>query len=205
MKTFKEYLAESKKFYTFKVKVAGPIPENFEEGLKQRLGRCGVKELTKEATTPIQALPLDFPTLKNMEVTIFNLVCEYPVIAPEVKNEIIIMGHGLSEACVSVKTAGDPSEAEQALWVDQAKLSETNLLQDENYKESAKVKVKEYWGADYNRGFLKDLEKASKARKKEQGQKDNTMSAKGADVDFGESSKSPVGSNQNTIPNPYKG
>ena len=37
MKTFKEYLAESKKVYSFKVKVAGELPEKFQETLKTHL------------------------------------------------------------------------------------------------------------------------------------------------------------------------
>jgi len=37
MKTFKEYLTESKKVYSFKIKVAGEVPEKFEENLKSRL------------------------------------------------------------------------------------------------------------------------------------------------------------------------
>ena len=31
MKPFKEYLAESKKVYNFKVKVAGELPESFQD------------------------------------------------------------------------------------------------------------------------------------------------------------------------------
>jgi hypothetical protein len=30
MKEFKDYLAESKKYWNFKVKIAGELPENFE-------------------------------------------------------------------------------------------------------------------------------------------------------------------------------
>jgi hypothetical protein len=40
MKPFKEYLAESKKVYNFKVKVAGELPESFQENLKTALDRC---------------------------------------------------------------------------------------------------------------------------------------------------------------------
>jgi hypothetical protein len=35
MKTFKEYLTESKKVYNFKIKVAGDLPEDFEKNLKE--------------------------------------------------------------------------------------------------------------------------------------------------------------------------
>jgi ABC-type phosphate/phosphonate transport system substrate-binding protein len=40
MKPFTEYLAESKKIYNFKVKVAGELPEAFQENLKTALDRC---------------------------------------------------------------------------------------------------------------------------------------------------------------------
>ena len=150
MKTFKQYLSESKKTYNFKVKVAGPLPENFEDGLKTRLGRCGVMSLTKEATTPVQAVPLDFPQLKNMEVSIFQVVCEYPVIAPEVRNEVMLMG--VPEAAVRVHNLGDPQDEAQSMIG--ASLTDTNLLTDEKYKEAPKTKFKDFWGTDYNKSFL---------------------------------------------------
>ena len=46
MKTFKEYLTESKKIYSFKIKVAGELPQNFQENLKQQLDRCKVAQLS---------------------------------------------------------------------------------------------------------------------------------------------------------------
>ena len=37
MKTLKDYLSESKKAYSFKIKVAGELPENFQDTLKKSL------------------------------------------------------------------------------------------------------------------------------------------------------------------------
>jgi hypothetical protein len=211
MKTFKEYLAESKKVYSFKVKVAGELPENFQEGLKTRLGRCGVMTFEKQGTTPVQALPIDFPQLKNCEVHIFEVICEYPVISSEIANEVHMMG--LQMTHVKVKNSADPTEEEQALIGNL--LSDSALLDDPNYKEAGKVKVKEYFGPDFNKGFLKDLEKVSKQKQKEGGPtyfKDpltgkpmSKTSEKDAGLDFGNGANSPVGSHQNKIPDPYKG
>ena len=92
MKSFKEYLTESKKVYSFKVKVAGEVPEKFQEGLKTRLGRCGAIKVDKLTTTPIQETPLDFPDLKNMEVSVFEVICEYPITSPEIVADIKNMG-----------------------------------------------------------------------------------------------------------------
>jgi hypothetical protein len=165
MKTFKEYLAEGKKVYDFKIKVAGELPEKFQENLKEKLGRCGVKTFEKVATTPIQAQPLDFPDYPNCEVTIFEVVCEYPITSPEIINDIKTMG--LPESSFRVRGANEPVENEQLL----ASLESTGkaLLDDGQYKEADKVKVKDYFGDDFNKSFLKDLEKTSKTSKKERG------------------------------------
>jgi hypothetical protein len=163
MKTLKEYLAESKKVYSFKIKVAGELPEKFQENLKVKLDRCKVMTLEKIATTPVQKLPLDFPTLENKEVTVFEVVCEYPVTGPEIVSDIKDMG--LAEECFRVRGSGEPSELDQ-LIIDNEPTGEA-LLNDSQYKETTAVKHKEYFGDDFNKSFLKDLEKSAKARKKE--------------------------------------
>ena len=163
MKTLKEYLAESKKVYSFKIKVAGELPEKFQENLKVKLDRCKVMTLEKVATTPVQKLPLDFPTLENKEVTVFEVVCEYPITGPEIVSNIRDMG--ISEDCFRVRGSGEPSELDQ-LFADNEPTGES-LLNDSQYKETTAIKHKEYFGDDFNKSFLKDLEKSAKARKKE--------------------------------------
>ena len=166
MKTFKEYLAESKKVYSFKVKVAGELPEKFQENLKARLDRCKLVTFEKVSTTPIQETPLDFPELTNMEVTVFEVVCEYPITSPELVNEIKEIG--ISENCFRVRGSNEPTEQEQILAT--AEPSGEALLDDATYKEGGKIKHKDYFGDDFNKSFLKDLEKTAKARKKENGE-----------------------------------
>jgi hypothetical protein len=164
MKTFKEYLTEGKKVYSFKVKVAGEVPEKFQEGLKTRLGRCGAIEVKQITSTPIQETPMDFPELKNMEVTVFEVICEYPVTSPEITADIKNMG--VDEACFRVRGSNEPSEQEQVLAnaepTGDALLGETDLD-----KGNTKVKHKDYFGDEFNKGFLKDLSKAAKDRKKD--------------------------------------
>lgn len=165
MKTFKEYLTESKKTYGFKIKIAGELPEKFTENLKSRLQRCGISTLEETAKTPIQKLPLDFPELTNVEVRVFNVVTEYPVTSPEIEKELKEMG--LDPCCFRVRGAGEPSEEEQMQAIQEP--SGKALLDDATYNEAGKVKTKDYFGDDYNKSFLKDLQKASKERMKEEG------------------------------------
>ena len=163
MKTFKEYLAESKKTYSFKVKVAGELPEKFQEALKTRLDCHNVITLEKVTTTPIQKLPLDFPGKENMEVTVFEVVTEYPIAAPELTT--YVKETGIDEDCFRVRGSGEPSEEQQILAA--AEPSGEALLGDSLYKEATNVKHKDYFGDDFNKGFLKDLQKASKQRTKD--------------------------------------
>jgi hypothetical protein len=165
MKTLKEYLTESKKTYNFKIKVAGELPENFQDNLKTSLDRCKVMTLKKLSTTPIQASPIDFPALKNCEVHIFEVVCEYPITSPEIINDIKTIG--LDECCFRVRGSDEPAETE--LMVADLEPSKEVLLADVDAG-NPKVKGKDYFGDDFNRSFLKDLEKTAKARKKEEGQ-----------------------------------
>jgi hypothetical protein len=167
MKTFKDYLTESKKVYSFKVKVAGEIPEGFVDQLKTRLDRCKVLTFEKVATTPVQKVPLDFPHLTNKEVTIYEVVTEYPITAPEIS--VDITGMGLKEDCFRVRGSNEPSEQEQVMLTDDEAEKLDALLLDGQYKETTNAKHKDYFGDDFNKSFLKDLAKASKETKKEEG------------------------------------
>ena len=167
MKTFKEYLTESKKIYTFKVKVAGEIPEGFETQLKDKLDRCKVITFEKVATTPVQQIPLDFPTVSNKEVTIYEVITEYPITAPEISEDIKSLG--LADECFRVRGSNEPTEQEQALMDGETEKKAEALLNDSAYKETTNSKHKDYFGADFNKGFLKDLAKTAKESSKEEG------------------------------------
>ena len=85
MKNFKEYLQESalQKKYDFRVKVAGDFTTEQESKLKTMLGRFQVNAFKKVGSTPIQALPLDFPQVKNCEVNIYEVSLDYPTTQQE--------------------------------------------------------------------------------------------------------------------------
>lgn len=193
MKTFKEYLFENAKTYAFKVKVAGELPENFQQNFKTRLSRCGLKTIEEVAKTPIQKVPLDFPELENVEVRIFDVMCEYPITSPEISKELTEMG--MDPCCFRVRGAGEPSEVDQEQM--QQEPSGVSVLQDSTYSETEKIKHKDYFGNDFNNAFLKDLAKTSKARQKElgndKGKPDVLGSAPKVKTDKS-GSKSPIGS-----------
>jgi len=163
MKTFKEYLSESKKLYDFKIKIAGDFAG--EEKLKQMLERFVVSSFKKTGTSPIQSLPLDFPKIRNSEVTVYEVALEYPTTSYEL-HEYISAGIEKGPDYVVVRKPGEPTEAYQA---PQDK-REGALLQDPEYTEVAKIDTKSYYGTEYNESLVKTLNDDLKAMRKERGE-----------------------------------
>ena len=110
MKSFKQYLTESKKIYEFKVKIAGDLPDGFDKALKNSLSKFNVESMSKAVRTPIQESPIDFPGVKFKEVSVFNVGLSYPTTSPIVKQAIAQMLN-IEESRVLVRTNSEGAEA----------------------------------------------------------------------------------------------
>jgi hypothetical protein len=168
MKTLNEYLTESKKTYGFRIKVAGPVAEGFAEKVKSCLGKYDCVKFNKSSETPIAKSNMEFPELSNIEVTVFEAECSYPVTPQEI-TAMIKNSCGINETHLRVRNVNEPFEFDQSLLSGNDKKGSA-LLADSEYKEAAKVKTKDYFGDDFNKSFLKDLDKTAKERKKTQGE-----------------------------------
>lgn len=113
MKSFAEFLTESKKTYAFKIGVAGPLPQDFQERLQMGLKKYDVASLSKGKKTPIQERPLDFPNLQNMEVTYFETEVHYPTTV-QVLHEYLSQLCSVHRAHIIVRSATEPQELYQA-------------------------------------------------------------------------------------------
>lgn len=88
MKSFKEYLTESKKVYEFKVKIAGPCPKDITTHIKAALSKYSVENCSTGKSTPIQERYEEFPNLQNVELTIFDVTTAYPVNSLQVRSAV---------------------------------------------------------------------------------------------------------------------
>ena len=165
MKSFTQHLMESKKSYPFKVKIAGEITSEQEDTLKTLLGKYHIAEFKKTAKTPVQALPLDFPRLNNVEVNIWEVVLDYPVTSHELIN---YLGNGLriNEQTIVVRNPGEPYERYQ----EPGETREGALLTDPTYKESPNANPDDYYGDKYNASFVKALTDDLKAKREARGE-----------------------------------
>jgi hypothetical protein len=110
MKSFKEYLTESKKTYEFKVKIAGEIPKDFATNLKTALSAFQVENIKNAKRTPIQESPIDFPNVFFREVTVFDVELKYPCNSPMLA-KIIHEHMGIDRKHVVVRTLGEEQES----------------------------------------------------------------------------------------------
>jgi hypothetical protein len=185
MKTFKEYLTESAKTYDFKVKIAGAFTTEQEQRLKSALERFSVNKFKKASTTPIQKLPLDFPQVKNVEVTIYEVVLDYPATQFELM-EYLSGELGVAKSHLVVKRPGEPTEEYQ----NQEPQREGALLNDSEYKESPNANMDDFFGSKYNSGFVKELNDVLKLQRKLRGEEIPTEAAVKYNTDSPEGTKS---------------
>ncbi len=188
MKSFKEYLTESKKTYTFRVKVAGECTAEQESKLKSMLERFSISSFKKTGKTPIQSFPLDFPQLKNTDVSVFEVVLEYPTTQHEL-HEYISANLGKTRQHVVVRTPNEPIEEYQQ---PQEARRAGALLDDPDYKEATNANFNDYYGEEYNKSFLASLNAEMKQRRTDRGEKIPAGDAAGKMAEASVNSKSPV-------------
>ena len=189
MRSFTEYLTESKKTYPFKVKIAGSFTTEQEANLRSLLEKYKIVEFKKSAQTPVQSLPLDFPRLQNAEVNIFEVSLDYPVASHELAS---YLGNGLRilEQHIVVRKPGEPSEEYQE---PQEKRTGA-LLNDPDYKEAGSPKFEDYYGDKYNASLIKTLNDDLKAQHKARGQVIPQGDDGKTTNEIAQNNKSPVGS-----------
>lgn len=88
MKSFKEYLIESKKIYEFKIKIAGDCPKDSVAKIKEALTTYKVESCSAGRSIPIAEKQVDFPKLENVGVTIFDVSLSYPTNTVQVREAV---------------------------------------------------------------------------------------------------------------------
>jgi hypothetical protein len=175
MKSFTQYLTESKKQYDFRIKIAGEMTTEKEDTMKRLLGRfTNENTLTgfKKSKTPIQAVPLDFPQVKNCEVNIYEVTLDFPTTQFEL-TEYLATELGIGKQNLVVRRPGEPSEEYQM----PTEKREGALLLDPDYKEAGSPQFEDYYGDKYNTGFVKELNDILKLQRKERGEEIPTEGA----------------------------
>lgn len=187
MKTFKDYLTESKKTYDFKIKIAGELDTSYDSHLKSILEKYAVSSFKKTGKTPTQSLPLDFPRVQNASVNVYEVSLDYPTTTFELR-EYITAQCKLGMDHVVVRSPNEPTEAYQ-----EPVAENDSALLGTDYEDKG-IDGKQYYGSEYNASFVKALNDDLKASRKARGEViPNTADGKTLN-DVAQNNKSPVGS-----------
>jgi hypothetical protein len=187
MRSFNEYLTESKKTYTFKVKVAGGCSPEQEKTMETLLHKYEVTGFKKTGTTPIQELPLDFPKIKNAEVSIYEVNLAYPTTQFEL-TEYLASNLNITKESIVVRVPGEPLEEYQT----PAEQRKEPLLTDSTYSEAPNAKFEDYYGDKYNTGFVKELNDILKLQRRDRGEQIPTEGTVKYNTDSPAGTQSPI-------------
>mgnify|MGYP003565214973 CR=1 FL=1 len=185
MKNFRDFLTESTQTYKFKIRVAGEVPEGFEDRLKMNLEKFDLVKLSAGKRTPITEKPLDFPQLQNLEVTHYEAELNYPTTSHHLEH-YLVDNCMIPHSHMVVRGENDPVDMQQVEVDD--KPYESLLNTEDMGGESAQESV----GSNRVMDLLKELEQARKER-----EIDPAASApvgESQDITEPTASKSPIGS-----------
>ena len=174
MSTFKDYLSEAVKSYDYKIKVAGAPNDIDKNAMENALQKFDLAKMSAGKSTPIQSLPLDFPSLKNEQVTIFDVSTNYPE-SPRVMQEYLSDILRIPATHIVVRKPGEPTEQYQD-EMEATKKSEYRVkLQDIEYSEHGKIKPEDFHSKEANMSLLKELLKDREENKDQPKEKSNIM------------------------------
>lgn len=183
MISFKQILSESKKQYSFRIKLACECSTENLAALKASLSKYDLAAISEVKETPIAETHTEFPSFKNIKLSIFDVLTNYPATSIQIR-EVVRESFRLPEDHIIVRTPGEeaniaPVVKQEALGKDYPKSDKPNLLAD-----LAKT-LKDHKSIEYPY--------ADKTAEKLQAKTTNDLPAGTA---------SPVGTHQNKIPDP---
>ena len=185
MKTFLQFLTESQKTYKFKIRVAGELPEGFEDRLKTNMQKFEVVNMGGAKRAPITERPLDFPQLQNVEVTTYEVEVKYPTTS-HILEQYVVQNCKVPHSHITVRGEFDPIEEQQAK--EEPEEYTTMLTTEDMGGESAQESV----GGNRVMELLKELETARKER--EIDPMEGAPTGESKDIDEKQNTTSVVGS-----------
>jgi len=206
MKTFKEYLTESKKVYEFKLKIAGDHAKDAVAQIKAALAEFHVAGVSAGRTTPIQERQSEFPEHRNTQMTVYDIVTDYPATSLQIRDRIA-SGLGVTHNHIKVRSLAEELEDELNHEHDQ-RTGKALVGTEQDPSDNSHLV-----GEKHKFDLLKELNKNKKVLSQITGINDQILASSqpGMAKEYKKSvaiqpgAKSAIGTTQNKIPNPYTG
>jgi len=171
MKSFTQYLVESKRVYEFKVKIAGDCPKDCAAIIKSALDQFQVESCSTGKSIPIRESPADFPNHKNTGVTVFDVCTSYPATSTQVA---ALLAEKLQRPAHDIRVRNLKEEEEIAINNQNATKSGKSVLTTEYENSDNQGLV----GEKKKENFLKELTKTKKELEQVKGVNDTLLAKK---------------------------
>lgn len=193
MKNFIEYLTESEKTYEFKIKFANVDPTDKLDCIEACLSAYHLDNSSKPKSLPITESHIDFPSFKSPEVWVMEVAVKYPVAEHQLK-ALIAERLGVGQGNLFVVAKNHPEEQWREGEGELKEYKQGEAVLDKDY-EDTNAEQKEA-GEAYAKAtsLLKELSTPKVEVAGEETPEAETTN------DLPEGTESPVGSNQNKIP-----
>lgn len=193
MKTFAEYLTESKHTYDYRIKIAGELPPGFVAGFKDKLKHFDVVSMSDIKKTPVQKQLKDFPQVNNNSMSFVDVTFNYPATPPQITQIAQALGLNPNMILIQDKKYADSIDSERAKQDAENK----NLLTDTDYPapdKEQKALSKDYATGPYDHAVVKNAYKSDFTVAG--GKTPPAVSTN----DFPMGDKSPIGTTKNKLP-----
>lgn len=155
MKHFRDYLIESERTYSYRIKFAGDVPSEFMKAFRTKLDQFDPVKVGDVKTTPIQARTPDFPAYSNERVSTVEVEFRYPAIDAQIRQIAQLLGMDPNRVLMQTPNYSDNNEEERTDIKDQNK----DLLSDTDYPApdtKQKALSKDYATGPYDHAVLKN-------------------------------------------------
>ena len=165
MKSFKQYLQESKQSYKFRVKLAHEPSDEQMDKIERHLAKYDVESVSAPKKLMLQSAPYDFPQLRGYEIHVVEFTTARPVSAYQIGIELQNL-LGLKDGLMKVRSEHEPLEQQEQASLESDGESHV-LLGDDDYSEAEKIDGTDYYGDKYNTKFVQELLALRKTKEKE--------------------------------------
>lgn len=166
MKSFKQYLAESKQTYHYRIKLAKELTNEELDRIERHLVKYDVQKFSAPKKLMLQSTPYDFPQLRGYEIYVAEFTTNIPASAYQIQTEIQNL-IGISDGFMKVRSDMEPLEKQEQAELAGDKGEAESLLADDKYSEAESVNADDYYGEKYNTKFVQELLALRKEKDKE--------------------------------------
>lgn len=152
MKTYTQYLQESKKTWKFKIKTIHELSDMQCDRIEKHLLKYDSNGLGAVKKTMLHSVPKDFPQHRGYEVFTYEFETSLPATSNQIYNEVRNM-LGLAEGTFKIKGDHEPDQD----------LDEQPVME----ADPESVDSDNYYGDEYNNNFIKELLKLRNEKEKD--------------------------------------